>query len=289
VLEYIHEFGPLIGSPTLRLMFPDVPPCELVDLQRAYRQHYVQNHRLSIEELAWHRAGAVWAIDHSEPPKRIDGMYPDILAVRDLASGMQLAWQPVEDQSAGTTAIIMGQLIQEHGAPLVLKSDNGSAFKSELFQQLLIQHNVVWLPSPPRTPRYNGACEAGIGSHKNATILHAARHAGDYWTSDDLEAARRQNELMPAPHQPDTTRAELWGSRPLLSVQERHALRASIDKHSRPLESELTSAADMLIYNTRTYIHRQAIRRALIECGLLSITRRSITLPITRRNLAKIS
>jgi hypothetical protein len=288
-LEYIHEFGPLIGSPTLRLAFPDVPRCELLDLQREYRQHYVKNHRLSIEELTWHRIGAVWAIDHSQPAKPVDGLYPAILAVRDLASGLQLAWLPVRDQSAVVAAMILGQLLQEHGAPLVLKSDNGSAFKSDLFQQLLAQHTIVWLPSPPATPSYNGACEAGIGSLKNATLLHAARHAGDHWTSDDLEAASRQTEMMPALTQPGLTRADVWRVRQPLSADERGALRASITQQSCHVASALPSSADTLFYNMQSYIHRQAVRRALIECGLLSITRRSITLPVTRRNLAKIS
>jgi transposase InsO family protein len=289
VLEYIHEFGPLIGSPTLRLTFPNVPRCELIDLQRQYRQYYVKNHRLSIEELTWHRVGAVWAIDHSEAPTLIDGTYPAILALRDLASALQLAWRPTIDQTGETTTIIVRQLIEEHGAPLVLKSDNGSAFKSHVFQQLLAEHDIVWLPSPPSTPRYNGACEAGIGSHKNATQLHAARHAGDHWTSDDLEAARRQSDAIPASTQPGITRAGAWRAREPLRVEQRVALRAAIAQHSHRLESELSSCADMLIYNMQPYIHRQAVRRALIECGLLSITRRSITLPITRRNLAKIS
>ena len=37
--------------------------------------------------LHWHQPGAVWAMDHADPPRPIDGRWPHILAVRDLASG----------------------------------------------------------------------------------------------------------------------------------------------------------------------------------------------------------
>jgi hypothetical protein len=36
------------------------------------------------------------------------------------------------------------------------------------------------------------------------------------------------------------------------------------------------------------WLHRQAVRRALVDLGLLSITRRSITLPLRLLKLAKI-
>ena len=54
----------------------------------------VANGRL-LHVLHWHRPGAVWAMDHTEPPTPIDGRWPHVLAVRDLASHMQLAWLPV--------------------------------------------------------------------------------------------------------------------------------------------------------------------------------------------------
>jgi hypothetical protein len=41
-----------------------------------------------------------------------------------------------------------------HGAPLVLKSDNGSAFIAEETHQLLQAWQVEVLFSPPRTPSY---------------------------------------------------------------------------------------------------------------------------------------
>ena len=80
-----------------------------------------------------------------------------------------------------------------HGAPLVLKSDNGSAFVASAFEALLAGLRVWQLLSPPRLPSYNGSCEAGIGSMKARTHHQATRlgRAGE-WTCDDAEAARQQ-------------------------------------------------------------------------------------------------
>jgi hypothetical protein len=48
-------------------------------------------------------------------------------AVRDLASGVQLACEPIRRADADTTIALLSRLFAEHGPPLVLKSDNGKA------------------------------------------------------------------------------------------------------------------------------------------------------------------
>ena len=57
----------------------------------------------------------------------MDHKYDYILSVRDLASGVQLAWQPIRRADADTTIALLSRLFAEHGPPLVLKSDNGKA------------------------------------------------------------------------------------------------------------------------------------------------------------------
>jgi hypothetical protein len=68
------------------------------------------------------------AMDHTEPPEPIDGRDRQILAVQDLASHYQLAWQPVERADVRQTSCVLENLFRRHGPPLVLKSDNGPAF-----------------------------------------------------------------------------------------------------------------------------------------------------------------
>jgi hypothetical protein len=84
-------------------------------------------------------------------------------------------------------------VLKEVDAPLVLKSDNGSHFTGEEMRGLLDRRGIVHLVSPPGTPRYNGAVEAGIGSLKTRSHLEAARQdRPGQWTCDDVEKARLQ-------------------------------------------------------------------------------------------------
>ena len=69
--------------------------------------------------------------------------------VRDLASGYQLAWHPTRTATAEETLPILLSLFDEQGLPLVLKSDNGSAFKSRLLAGMLDDWQIVPLRSPP--------------------------------------------------------------------------------------------------------------------------------------------
>ncbi|HEX5103057.1 MAG TPA: transposase family protein [Pirellulaceae bacterium] len=92
-----------------------------------------------------------------------EGRYAWILAVKDLASRCQLAWLPVEEQTAETVQAVYAQLFAEHGPPLVLKSDNGGPFRDEGTKRLLAEHLVVPLYNPRRRPAYNGGVERSNG------------------------------------------------------------------------------------------------------------------------------
>jgi hypothetical protein len=78
--------------------------------------------------LHWQVPGSVWAMDFTEAPAAIDGLFPYVLAVRDLASGRQLLWLPIRAGNGQETRWALASLFALHGAPLILKSDNGSPF-----------------------------------------------------------------------------------------------------------------------------------------------------------------
>src|SRR5262249_17679616 len=95
VIALLAEVGPAIGVPTLFGCFPWRPRRELADLLQRYRRVWRRRHRQALHVLHWQVPGSVWAMDFSEKPWPIDGLYRYLLAVRDLASGQQLLWQPV--------------------------------------------------------------------------------------------------------------------------------------------------------------------------------------------------
>ena len=290
VLQWFELKAPYMGLPSLRDQFPNMPRCELADLQADYRQHFRATHRLSQEVLTWHIPGTVWAMDHSHPPgSAVDGILAEAFAVRDLGSGMQLDWEAVPDERALTTVAVLEWLIREHGPPLVIKSDNGSPFISDELASMLARHRIIWLPSPPKTPRYNGSCEAGNGIMKIHTN-ELTYLCGDFgrWTSHLMEVARhRANQTKTSRGKNKPTHAQRWAKRPPITESDRDCLELLIRTHQRAIIEKLPE------YNSRNKNHqrkviRQAIRRALLDDGLLTITRRSYTPPLNRKKMAKI-
>lgn len=289
VIGLIDEFGPQVGVPTLRACFPIMSRAELEDLLQRYRRVWRERHRQPLRVLHWTMPGRVWAIDYAEPPHSIDGRYDYLLAVRDLASGMQLLWQPVEAATGVNAARALDTLFAVHGAPLVLKSDNGGHFTCPAVQDQLAAHGVECLLSPPHWPRYNGAIEAGIGSLKNRTAAHAARagHAG-YWTWDDTAAAmleanalsRPKGEFGPSPN-------DLWTSHSPIGVTEREVFRCHVAQHTTNEKRKHSACIDGAndLWSMRA-MAREAIRLALEECGYLHYTRRRIPPPIPGRKAA---
>ena len=285
----LDEAGPWLGIPTLQVNCPDIPRCVLTYLLGHYRRQFQAEHRLVIEALHWTTPGAVWAIDHSQPPQPVDGQYAQILAVRDLASGLQLAWTAVPDATAAEALAVLEPLMHQSGPPLVLKSDNGSAFISERFMERLAHWQVVPLFSPARMPRYNGACEAGIGGMKRRTEFLAARQGCyDQWTVDQLYAAVVWANEDHYPHGLGKgTAASRFAARRPLAAAERDFFRAAVVEYEQELHAACT-AGDVLTDKLVAVCHRRAVRHVLVEHDYLSITRRSIPQPIRSTKCARI-
>ena len=152
--------------------------------------------------------------------------------VREVVSDSVESSVPVEADCDGTTGLTgrgkftfraEGRLTVDNGSyvsfarenPSMIKTDNGSAFRSEAFAKLLEEHEVLALRSPPYTPRYNGAVETGIGTLKTHVHYAAARQdrPGE-WTCDDVEEARLRGNACSRPRgghggTPD----QLWSDR----------------------------------------------------------------------------
>jgi transposase InsO family protein len=242
VLELLQSVGPGVGLAVLAGQFPDLPRAELADLLRRYRRVWVRRHPQLLHVLHWQQPGTVWAIDYARPPLPLEEGYTDLLAVRDLASGMQLLWLPVAEATAATTTAALLSLFTIYGAPLVLKLDNGSPFVAGATRELLAQWGVTALYSPPGCPQYNGAIEAGIGALKVRTHHQAVRQGrpGE-WTLADAEAARQEANTLGRPwgaHGP--TPAERWPKRQTVTRTEREAFASSVAH----LEEEAACASE---------------------------------------------
>src|SRR5262249_39626161 len=102
--------GPALGMPTLGAAFPAMARAELHYILVRYRWVWRKRHYLPLHILHWQVPGAVWAADFAEAPQPIDGIFPYLLAVRDLASSRQLLWLPVRHPQSTETIQALASL-----------------------------------------------------------------------------------------------------------------------------------------------------------------------------------
>jgi len=292
IIALFNLMGPGVGLPTLRATFPHVPVRELEHLKTRYRNTYRKKNTLLIQALRWEYPGAVWAMDYTQPPRPIDGIYPYLLVVRDLASGCQIWNQPLKNENAANTVALLKALFLWYGPPLVIKMDNGSPLVGEAVLGLLRTWNVFPLLSPPYTPEYNGACEAGIGAIKLRAHLESARHdRPGQWTCDDLEAARLMaNETSRPRGYLSPTPQEAWERREPVNPALRDAfISAYVDFESKA-RADLGYLPGLdLSPRQQAAVDRIAISRALVAYGFLFFRRRRITPPFKARRPRRIS
>ncbi len=292
VLAMLGMMGANTPVTTLRELFPMMGRRELEDIVARYRR-LLQKRGVLLHQVTWRNNGAVWAMDFTEPPTPIDREYRQVLVVRDLGSGRLLLSLPTTDSTNETVRAALLALFVEHGAPLVLKSDNGSGFVADDTAELLSKHGVIALLSPPSTPRFNGACEAGIGGLKVRAHHEATRHGrpGE-WTVDDVETARLTANATARPFGaagpvPD----ELWDRRVLQrDAEARRLLNERVETCTTEERERVgDDDGDEPRGPMDAAIRRIAICRALVQLGYVQLRRRRFSLPITSRRVGKIS
>jgi hypothetical protein len=124
-----------------------------------------QNRLEDMKRIQWLVPGAAWSIDTTQyGPEKIK-----ITPLRDLASKYQLPTPLVEPQEQGALiAVYLDLMFKKEGAPMFLKRDLGSPLNCQAVDEVLEQHCVLPLNSPPGYPRYNGSME------RNMRDLHDA-------------------------------------------------------------------------------------------------------------------
>jgi transposase InsO family protein len=292
LVGFLQVHGPWVGVPTLRAACPDAPRAEVRELLNVFRYLWARQHPREQQVLNWHRPGAVWAMDFTEVSHPIDDCFPYVFAVRDLASGLQLAWEPVADPTTAAVLPVLRRLFTVAGAPLVLKSDNGSAFRADHLKWFLRDWQVWLLYSPPGRPGYNGAIEASIGSLKTRTQYAAYRagHEGA-WTTADLDAARDLANSSARPRGPKgPTPAEIWEARRAPRASEREAFAAQVGQAEATARQQEGIAVEALLdHYEQAALHRRVLPQVLMEGGYLTIRRRRIPQRFFGRKAANIT
>jgi hypothetical protein len=124
--------------------------------------------RQVFKRITWHRPNLAWAMDATDLGK--DSREKRLFAhqTQDLASRYGFQSMLALESKGKPLAEHLRRLIEEHGAPLFLKRDNGSPFNCKAVDAVLAEHAIIPLNSPGYYPRYNGAIEKGIREFKSA-------------------------------------------------------------------------------------------------------------------------
>jgi transposase InsO family protein len=262
LLECVEEFA-LMGVRALHRARPGIPRRWLEWLAARLEERHER--RAWRGELVWTRPGAVWAMDHTELDKPIDGEFRFLFVVRDLASGLVLTALPTRSTDQSPVVAELERLFELHGAPLVLKSDNGSGLVGEDVQDALERWQVTALRSPPGTPSFNGAVEAGMGSLKGLIAEIAAQHGRiSAWTSDDVHAALLVQRRCGGSRGASSSPEDAWRARTPIAASERDAF---LDALRAARESLLRDSPPSPI------IERRAVRTVLTDLDYLLIRR----------------
>ncbi len=123
-----------------------------------------QNKIDSMKRITWLKPGTVWSMDTTDyGPEKFK-----ITPLRDLASKYQVPTPLVQESENGSKIALYLDLVwSRETPPMFLKRDLGSPLNCKAVDDVLEQHGVLPLNSPPGYPKYNGSMERSMQDLKS--------------------------------------------------------------------------------------------------------------------------
>ena len=134
-----------------------------------YMARLRKEERLGYWRYRWLKVGVVWAMDDMDFGYDETGQKLRTHNVMDV--GSRHMFEPLDGSSllAEAVALNLEILFILNGAPLFIKSDNGSnLLKAEAVAAVLSRWSVLPILSPPWYPQYNGVIERGQSDERKA-------------------------------------------------------------------------------------------------------------------------
>jgi hypothetical protein len=208
-----------------------------------------------MRKLCWPVPGAAWAIDGTMLDGPVGLLGRRALIVVELHSKQALAFESVRGERIDDVLRCLQKLVDQHGAPLVLKLDNGPAFVSAALAAWCDSHGITLLHSPVRRPSYNGTCEVSARWGKNRVYLAGRARGAERLEQQDLDHAVTFRGVMNR-----------------ISDDLRAHFRAVVAEQLALVKQERGLAAGQELRDDVTRsLKRVAVRRALLLCHILSI------------------
>ena len=241
--------------PCLRRRIPGLPRNSTGAYLRRLRRVLRRRRRRALCRLRWLMPGAVWAIDGTFLDRRVGRRGRRALVVVELQSRKLLKLKSVRGECIDEVRRCLQELVLQHGAPLVLKLDNGSAFVSAALAEWCATHGITLLHSPVRRPSYNGTCEVSGRWGKHRAYCAARARGAEQLEQHDLDHAVTFRGVMNR-----------------LSDDVRARFQAVVAEQLAVVRSEQGLADGQLLGDdAKRSLARVAVRRALELCHILTI------------------
>ena len=240
-------------------------------LVRARRQEIAREREAACTRIEWSRPAAVWAMD----PGQQDGRQWNL--VSDLASRFRFDLFAAAMLPARAIAGQLAELFARHGAPLVLKRDNGSNLAGEEVDELLDAHGVIALNSPPHYPGYNGAIE--YAQRELKARVEQLTSQGMKLDEALVESPSLLN-AKPRPCLDDRSAAEVFYTgrddfQQQFALTRRKEIRDLIQDRSNCINARMERCG----HPTQGAVRRRVVEQWLEENGLMTIHQPLIVLP----------
>ena len=128
------------------------------------RSRFNQQQRATMFRIEWLNPMLAWAIDDTELTSLLRGQIEPgrrlfVNTIQELSTRYKFDTGIRPFLNGDEVAERLSKLFVRHGAPLILKRDNGSTLNAAPVNDLLRKYGVIALNSPPYYSRYNGAVE----------------------------------------------------------------------------------------------------------------------------------
>lgn len=243
-------------------------------LVRRHRDELNRQRRDALTRLAWNpeASAAVWAMDPAQMDERTYNL------VTDLASRFRFELTVHTHLPARSIAGQLTTLFENHGAPLILKRDNGSNLCAPDVDEVLHAYGVLPLNSPPHYPRYNGSIERAQRELKTTA-------SGLIERGTPLDEA-----LHIAPHLLNTKPRPILGGKTAAAVflpartpfqqqftpSKREEIKNSIEQDAQRIQSRMKTCG----HQAHDAAWRQAVQQWLENHGLITVLRPKIVSPL---------
>jgi len=275
----LERLGWTSGEPTLREELPWAPRTLLREALKSLKaEHRAEGRRreaglrVSLEVL---QRDVLWCLDGTHLG-RVECRGVEAQVLREAATRRSLHLSVGAAATQDDVLTLLERMKSAGRLPLVLGTDNGSAYTGDRVARWLDENHVTHLRNLPHTPRHNPRAERAIGELKAESELGSGvTLTGVEEARERIEAARsRLDELRPRP---------CLGGRTALAVDT--AMPSAYTASQREaFFHEARAAAEVAVggidgARARRLAQREAVFRSLESRGLIRRTRGGLPLP----------